>query len=229
MIRAILFDFDGVLADTEPIHLKAFRSILSRQKISLSEKEYLQKYLGRDDRWCLRELLQSGGKALTQEKVEDLVRQKHKEFLKGISARSVLRPGIGEVIPPLKQWYYLGIVSGAERVDIDAVFQQANLQEWFPVIISANDVERTKPDPGPYLEAVRVFNRDFVPESERLVPAECVAVEDTPWGIEAGRRAGMMTIGLVGSYPEERLREADRTIGSLKEIHPLLETLKTKT
>lgn len=217
-LRAFLLDFDGVLADTEPIHLQMFREVLKGEEITVSEGEYYEKYLGLDDRSFFGKIFQDRGKILSPEKKEALIQEKNKTLLKHVSGRSLLLPGVEEFLAKATQKYYLAIVSGALRNEIQAVLQGAKIEKLFHLIVAADDVSEGKPHPEGFLTAIRLLNRDSVPPSEILLAEECLAVEDSPWGIEAAKKAGVKCLALLTSYPKERLEDADLIVPSLKAL-----------
>jgi HAD superfamily hydrolase (TIGR01509 family) len=217
-LRAVLFDFDGVLADSEPLHLEMFQKILQEEGISLSREDYYQKYLGLDDRGCFAQVFRNSGRTLGDTQMMDLVRRKNRDFLAHVRGRPFLMPGAAEAVGLLKGRYFLTIVSGALRSEIQAVLEGAGLERAFHAIVAAEDVERGKPDPEGFLSAIRLLNRDFVPPAEILLPAECLAIEDSPWGIEAAKSAGVKCLGLTTSYDASRLGGADLVAADLGSV-----------
>lgn len=208
-LRAILFDFDGVLADSEPIHLEMFQKVLNEEGINLARDVYYEKYLGLDDRGCFAAVYKDAGRELTSAKSEDLIRRKNQALLQHVKSRSVLMPGAVELIGRLKGKYFLTIVSGALKSEILAILEGAGLEKSFHAIVAADDVSQGKPHPEGFETAIRLLNRDFVPPAEILLPRECLAIEDSPWGIEAAKKAGVQCVGVATSYDASRLGEAD--------------------
>ncbi len=217
-LRAFLFDFDGVLADTEPVHLACFKKILSGQGIELSKEEYYEKYLGLDDRSCFEAVFRDRGLTLSAEQQKELMRLKNTALLKELGGKPLLLPGVRELVGRLAGQYYLAVVSGALKSEVLSVLRGATMDAKFQVVVAADDVTRCKPDPEGFVTALRLLNRDFVPPSERLLPQECLVVEDSPWGIEASRKADMKCLALLTSYSKERLAGADRVVKGLKEV-----------
>ncbi len=217
-LRAILFDFDGVLADSEPVHCAMFQKVLEGEGILLSEDEYYEKYLGLDDRACFAAIFKDRGKPFDADKQEELIHKKNEVVLRAISQKLLLLPGIVELIEKISGRYYLAIVSGALKNEILEILRQGGIDRKFHLIVAAEDVTKGKPDPEGFLKAIRLLNRDFVPPAEILLPEECLVVEDSPWGIEAGKKAGAKTVAVLTSYPRERLQEADLIVPNLKVI-----------
>lgn len=217
-LRTLLFDFDGVLADTEPVHMNFFREILGEEGITLTESDYWERYLGLDDRACFEAVFRDGEKPLAPGKMEELVLRKNEAVLAYVTGRPILLPGVVEFLEGVFQKYYLAVVSGGRRNEIEAVLEGGGIRRKFHLIVAADDLSKGKPDPEGFLTAVRLLNRDFVPPSEILLAAECLAIEDSPWGIEAAHRAGIKCLALLTSYPKERLAGADVIAPNLKSV-----------
>ena len=217
-LRALLFDFDGVLADTEPIHLKMFQEVLKGEGILLTESDYNEKYLGLDDRGCFEQVYKDQDKTLSSEKKVELIHAKNKRMLEFVRGASVLLPGVREFLESVNQKYYLAIVSGALRNDIESILEGAGLRNKFSVLVAAEDVSIGKPNSEGYRMAIRLLNRDFVPASEILLPQECLVIEDSPWGIEAAHGAGAKCLALLTSYPKDRLTDADLIAPNLRAL-----------
>lgn len=217
-LRAILLDFDGVLADTEPIHFAMFREVLKQEGVTLSKSLYYEKYLGLDDRSCFAAVYKDQGRRLDAATKERLIQNKNKALLEFVDGRPVLLPGVKAFVEKMNQNYFLAIVSGALKSEITAILDGAGLRDKFHVIVAADDVAQGKPDPEGFLTAIRLLNRDFIPSSEVLFGSECLAIEDSPWGIEAAHRAGSRCLGVLTSYPKGRLHEADLLFHDLDSV-----------
>jgi beta-phosphoglucomutase len=208
-VQAIVFDFDGVLADSEPLHLKAYQAILEPEGLHLDKKTYCERYLGYDDEGAIRQVVADYGLLLGDEEIEVLLREKARIFEKLVSGGNVLYPGATACVQRLGAQWPLGIASGALRGEIDLMLRGARLVEAFRFIVSAGDTDRTKPSPDPYLRAAELHG---VPSSH------CVAIEDSHWGLQSARDAGLRTIAVSHTYPRETLADADAVVGSLDEI-----------
>lgn len=213
-MRAVIFDFDGVLVDSEPLHHRSLREALAPEGIEISTQEYEQVYLAYDDREAIRLALERHEKPCSQERVEQIALRKALHF-EALLGRVPLFPGARELVRALARELPLGIASGALRGEIEAILERAGLRECFVTIVGADDVERTKPDPLPYLEAARLL-RAHVPDLE---PHECLALEDSPPGMAAARAAGMTVVGVAHTYAAARLRGlAHHVVESLVEL-----------
>ena len=207
-ISAIVFDFDGVLADSEPLHLKAYQHIFEPHGIHIDRKAYCDRYLGYDDEGSIRQMVADNGLMLGDEEIEVLLREKARVFEKLVSNGDVLYRGAAGCARRLGAEWPLGIASGALRHEIELMLRGARLLDAFRFIVSAGDTDRTKPAPDPYLRAAELHG----------VPApQCVAVEDSHWGLQSARDAGMRTIAIAHTYPHASLT-ADRVIDSLEEL-----------
>lgn len=209
-IRAVVFDFDGVLADSEPLHLKAYQALLEPQGIHLDERTYGERYLGYDDEGALRRIAEDNDLLLGDEEIEMLVVEKGRVFEALVGSRDVLYPGAAECVRRLAAAWPVGIASGALRADIDLILRGADVASLFRFIVAAGDTDRTKPAPDPYLRAAELHG---------VPPSACVAIEDSHWGLDSARAAGMRTIAVTHTYPREAL-SADAIVASLAELTP---------
>ncbi len=216
--RAILFDFDGVLADSEPAHFRGFRRVFSEVGIDLPRDEYYRKYLGLDDRGCFEAVFRDRGKDLPLDERDRLIMKKNRIVLEDIAKNSILAPEAPPLIENFFGKYHLAIVSGAMTSEIRAILKSADLASKFHLIVGAEDVSAGKPSPEGYELAIHLLNRDFVPPAEILLPHECLVIEDSPWGIQAGKKAGCRTVALRTSYPNEIFEEADLSFSELGTI-----------
>jgi HAD superfamily hydrolase (TIGR01509 family) len=208
-VRAIVFDFDGVLADSEPLHLRAYQAILEPEGIHLDQKTYCERYLGYDDEGSIRQVVKDYGLLLGDEEIEVLLREKARIFERFVANGDVLYPGAAACVRRLGSEWPLGIASGALRAEIELMLRSARLLDAFRFIVSAGDTDRTKPAPDPYLRAAELHG---------ISPEQCVAVEDSHWGLQSAREAGMRTIAISHTYPRHALTGADAVIDSLDEL-----------
>ena len=210
VIQAVVFDFDGVLADSEPLHLKAYQALLEPHGIHLDQAAYCERYLGYDDEGALRKIAEDNGLLLGDEEIELLVVEKGHLFEALVGTRDVLYPGAADCARRLAGAWPVGIASGALRADIDLMLRGAGLQDCFRFIVAAGDTDRTKPAPDPYLRAAELHG---------VRPGACVAIEDSRWGLESAREAGLRTIAVTHTYPRHELTGcADRVVDSLAEL-----------
>jgi beta-phosphoglucomutase len=215
MIRAVIFDFDGVIANSEPLHFAAFRDVLAGEGVSLSERDYYEHYLGYDDVAVFRTVSQERGMHWDDDRVSALVDRKAVQ-LEGLERDgSILFPGADEAIRRLAASLPLAIASGALRVEILRILNRAGLAQCFGAIVAAEDSPAGKPAPDPYLRAV---DRLSAASGQPLAPSECVAVEDSHWGLESARAAGLRTIAVTHTYPASVLGPVDLLIDHLDRL-----------
>jgi len=204
-----VFDFDGVLADSEPLHLRVYQQLLEPQGIHLDQATYSERYLGYDDEGVFQQIAVDYKLLLGDEEIEMLIAEKARRFEALVSGGNVLYPGAAACVRRLGAAWPLGIASGALRAEIELMLRGAGLLEAFRFIVSSGETEHTKPAPDPYLRAAELHT----------IPAgACVAIEDSHWGLQSARAAGMRTIAITHTYPRASLTEADTVVDSLDEI-----------
>lgn len=219
MIRAVVFDFDGVIANSEPLHFRAYRDVLSTRGITLTEAAYYENYLGYDDVGAFRAIAADTAVALCEEDIAELVRQKAVRLEALERDGSVLFPGAREAVERMAAKWPVAIASGALKAEILRVLEHERLTSLVPIVVSAEDTPESKPDPAPYLRAVAMLAADV----DRLQPHECVAIEDSRWGLVSARRAGLRTVGITHTYPATELADAaDAVITHLDRFTPEL-------
>jgi len=212
MIQAIFFDFNGVIIDDERIHLKAYREVLLGENVPLTDEDYFAS-LGMDDVAFVQAAYARAGRPLTDEVTHALIKREHELHREFITNDLPVAAGTVNFIKEAARHFELGIVSMAERSEIDYVLGLAGLQDSFSVIVSADPGLKHKPAPDCYKRALAILNENrrrahWLP----LLPKECVAIEDAPPGIEAARSANMHTIGVTNTVAEKPLRDAQADI-----------------
>jgi beta-phosphoglucomutase-like phosphatase (HAD superfamily) len=213
-LRAVVFDFDGVIANSEPLHFRALRDVLASTGVSLSERDYYARYLGFDDAGALHAIGADSG-AFGPEQVASLVSRKAVRFEELEADAGMLFPGAAAAIRRVAASVPIGIASGARRDEILRVLEAAGLTDLFAAIVAAEDVSRSKPDPAPYLLAVRLL---AAVAGDSLQPGDCVAIEDSRWGLESARQAGLRTIAVTHTYTLAELGAADLVLDSLEAL-----------
>jgi len=225
MLRAIIFDFDGVVADSEPIHLAMFQRILGEQGLFLSLEEYYADYLGYDDKGCFRAFLTAHGPSPSDKTIDDLVARKARAYLDHIKQHVLIFPGVRELVREAASRHRLAIASGALRNEIEYVLECAGIRKEFEHITSAEDVHRGKPDPEPFVHALASLNRASRSGQDRLSPDDCLVIEDSIPGIRAAHAAGMKVLAVANTHTVQDLHEADALTQSLADVQlPDLET-----
>ena len=217
-LRAIVFDFDGVLANSEPLHFAAFRDVLASAGITLTEQDYYSRYLGFDDVGVFKTVGADRGTAWNARDVASLVADKALRLEELERDIPVLFPETPGAIRRTASEVPIAIASGALGPEIRRVLTRAGLIGQFAAIVSAEDTPASKPAPDPYVRAVALL-AEQIPGPE-LQPSECVAIEDSRWGLESARAAGLRTVGVTTSYGASELRtDSDLIIGSIADLN----------
>ncbi|BBD58002.1 HAD-superfamily hydrolase subfamily IA, variant 3 [Nostoc sp. HK-01] len=206
-LKAILFDFNGVIINDEHIHLQLIDEILIQENLQPQKLQERQTCLGRSDRACFQELLANRGRVLTEESLNQLLSRKAEAYLLELEKLEKLPiyPGVEDLIYQVRsQNINLGLVSGALSKEIEFVLHRTKLTEYFKVIVAGDDITTSKPNPEGYLLAVERFNQKY-PELN-LQPQECLAIEDTFAGIQAAKQSQMKVIGVANTYPFHMLQ-----------------------
>lgn len=211
MIKAIVFDFDGVLADSEPLHFRAYQEVLAPLGAKLTREEYYGQLLGYNDEDCFRLIAQSRGWEADDTRIAALIAEKGRVFEQAILDSDTLYTGAADCVERMAAGYPLGIASGALKHEILLTLERARLDRYFLFIVGSGDTPNGKPAPDPYIRAA---------EKHGFPPAECLAIEDSRWGLESARTAGLRTVGITHTYPAEQLGQADAIIKSLAEFTP---------
>jgi HAD superfamily hydrolase (TIGR01509 family) len=208
MIKAILFDFNGVIIDDEPIQLKAYQQAFDPLGIALTAEQYYAQ-LGQDDRGFVEAIFRNAGRDLPEAQRAELIDLKSEIHRGMIEDELPLFPGVVSFIKSAARHFTLGVVSMARRIEIDQVLERAELVADFPVIISAEDARACKPDPDCCIQAFRGLDRYRTANGHNpLTREECLVIEDSPPGVQAGRAAGMRTLGVTNTVDAAALRAA---------------------
>ena len=209
--RAVVFDFDGVIANSEPLHFLGFRDVLAEEGIALTESDYYARYLGYDYAGAFFAVAADRGVSLASTLVVDLIRRKAIRLEELEGQHSVLFPGAADLIRRLSARCPLAIASGAIRPEIERVLDREGLSAHFPTIVAAGETPMSKPAPDPYQRAVALLSAAV---GATIEPRECVAIEDSRWGLESARAAGLRTIAVAHTYPAGALA-ADAVVADL--------------
>ncbi|MDO8835430.1 MAG: HAD family phosphatase [Vicinamibacterales bacterium] len=216
-LQAIVFDFDGVIADTEPVHLLAFQEELASVGLTLSQQEYLERYLGYNDREGFAAVAAASGRTLGAEDIEQLIARKTVRVQALLRSTPLLFPGVEHRIRDWSARVPVAIASGALRAEIDTILNSTALSSCFRAIVTADDPVASKPSPAPYTLAMsRLAEGDGLGLAMR--PDLCVAIEDSLWGIVSARAAGMRVVAVTTSYGASALSEADLVIPTVADL-----------
>jgi beta-phosphoglucomutase len=212
--RAILFDFDGVIVNSEPLHYQAFHEVLKDQNINVGEEEYYRDLIGFDDTGFFKHVYQSRQRDLTPGMLLGLMTRKGEMTMELIQRRHYQAlPGVEEFVRGLWRHYPLAICSGARRDEIEAMLEGVNLRDCFPDIVAAEDVKCGKPDPEGYLLAAKLVSKR---SSQTLKPGCCLIVEDAPTVVESVHKAGFKVLAVTTCHPAEHFGKANYVVNSLR-------------
>lgn len=224
MLRAVIFDFNGIIVDDEPIHFQLFQKVLSEEGILLTEEAYYARYLGFDDRGAFQTGFQENNRPLNSAELQELIKRKAKYYQDAIRNHVAIFPGVKSLVTTLSPSLSLAVASGALRHEIETILTTAGLLNSFKTIISAEDVTRGKPEPEIFLKALTALNAQH--NGTPIPAADCVVIEDSKEGIRGARRAGMKCLAVTNSHPAEILGDADAVVKSLEEVSlPFLRNL----
>jgi beta-phosphoglucomutase len=211
---AVLFDFDGVIVNSEPLHFYAFHQVLQTEKIELSEEEYYRELIGFDDRGAFRHLFEKHKMPIEPKNLSRLITRKSEVMMQLIRDRKYhALPGVEELVRGLWRHYPLAICSGALREEIEAMLEGISLRDCFTVIVAAEDVTVGKPDPQGYLLCKKLVSEKT---KVALKPADCLVIEDAPSVIKSIKAAGFPTLGVATSHDIEKLGDANWRVKTLE-------------
>lgn len=213
MLAAVIFDFDGIIVDTEPLHYKAFQEVLVPLGLGYSWEDYISRYIGFDDRDAFREAYAVAGRTLDVNELSLLIGKKAAAFIRIIASGVTPFPGVVELIKSLNGSCPIALCSGALASDIGPILQQLAITDAFDVKVTADEVSASKPHPESYELAVKRLAQKF--PSLGIAPSRCLAIEDTPAGIASANGAGLKVLAVTNSYPEEKLGSALKVVDSL--------------
>ncbi len=206
-LKAVLFDFNGVIINDEQIHLQLIDEILIEENLQPQKVNERQAFLGYSDRICFQELLAERGRVASEDYLTQLLNRKAQGYALELEKieKLPLYPGLDDLIFQVRSRNLkLGLVSGAIRQEIELVLQRAKLTEYFNVMVAGDDITTSKPDPTGYLLAVELLNQEY--PDLHLQSQECLVIEDTPAGIAAAKKATMQVVGVANTYPFHMLQ-----------------------
>lgn len=220
-LKAVLFDFNGVIINDEPLHEQLIEQILLGENLRSQPGEFRKVCLGRSDRVCLKELLTNRGRVISESYLTELIERKAQAYQKLWREKSdqlPIYPGLEALIYQLtSRNIKLAVVTGAIRTEVELVLNSTNLAKYFNAIVAGDDTNTSKPAPDGYLLAVERLNALY--PNTNLQPADCLAIEDTPAGIQAAKQAGIAVVGVANTYPFHMLqRQANWTIDYLHDL-----------
>jgi HAD superfamily hydrolase (TIGR01509 family) len=217
MLRVVIFDFNGIIVDDEPIHFELFRRVLAEEGMELTADNYYGRYLGFDDRGAFIAAYRDHRRRLDEPELSRLIERKAVYYQKAIQDQVKIFPGVQSLVATLSRTFPVAVASGALRHEIEAILATAGLLKHFAVIISAEDVNQGKPEPEIFLKALAGLNARLE-NGPPIAAADCLVIEDSKEGIRGALRAGMKCLAVTNSHPAELLKEANAVVRSLEEV-----------
>ena len=216
MLKAVIFDFDGVITDSEILHFRAFNQVLAQYGIELTKNEYYTTYLGFNDSDCYKLLIGQGLLKTDQGQIDNLIEQKKYIFKQLAQTEGKMIEGVRDFLTMLEQNNIpMAVCSGSLLTEVEMVLEDARLRHLFEVIVSGEQVKKGKPDPEGFLLSLQRLNEN---RENPIMAKQCIAIEDSHWGLEAAKAAGMHTIAVTNSYDAEQLSMAEKIATRLNEL-----------
>jgi beta-phosphoglucomutase len=216
MLKAVIFDFDGVITDSEILHLRAFNQSLAQYGIEITKNDYYTMYLGFNDTDCYKLLIEKGLLKMDEQQIKTLMIQKKKIFEQLAKAEGKMIEGVRDFLNMLEQNNIpMAICSGSLLTEVEMVLEDARLRHLFEVVVSGEQVKKGKPDPEGFLLSLQRLNEN---RENPITANQCVVIEDSHWGLEAAKAAGMHTIAVTNSYDAEQLGMAEKIVDQLNEL-----------
>lgn len=214
-LAAIIFDFDGVIANSEPLHFRAFRDEAATHGVLLTEAVYYADYLGFDDAGAFRAMAVRSGAAWSEEEIARMIASKAERIEALERDISVLFPGAADAVRRAAAAVPIGIASGALTHEIERTLEREGLASYFTVIVGADQTRASKPAPDPYLRAVELMSLRL---HSSIHAADCVALEDSVWGLESALSAGLRTVGVAHTYDATTLSRAELVLPAIANL-----------
>ncbi len=216
MLKAVIFDFDGVITDSEILHLRAFNQSLAQYGIEITKNDYYTMYLGFNDTDCYKLLIEKGLLKMDEQQINTLMIQKKRIFEQLAKAEGKMIEGVRDLLNMLEQNNIpMAICSGSLLTEVEMVLEDARLRHLFEVVVSGEQVKKGKPDPEGFLLSLQRLNEN---RENPITANQCVVIEDSHWGLEAAKAAGMHTIAVTNSYDAKQLSLAEKIVTRLNEL-----------
>lgn len=217
MLRAVIFDFNGIIVNDEPIHFRLFQKVLGEEGIALTEEDYYARYLGFDDRGAFIAGYRDHRRDLSEAKLAELVDRKAVYYQEAIRNHVEIFPGVKPLVASLAQTLPLAVASGALRHEIETILSTITLRSHFDAVVSAEDVTAGKPEPEIFIKALAALNTGLEHRNV-IAAADCLVIEDSKEGVRGARRAGMKCLAVTNSHAAELLGEATAVVNSLEQV-----------
>jgi HAD superfamily hydrolase (TIGR01509 family) len=213
VLRAVIFDCDGVIANTEPLHFATFKQVLAERGINLDEEEYYREFLAYDDRGAFERIFAKRRVELEAGEIPQLIDRKASFIEPIMRERLELFPGVVEFVRSASRAVPIAVASGALRHEVDLILRFGGILDQFITVVAAEDVSNGKPHPEPFQEALARINTAV---SSEIPPRQCLVIEDSVHGINAANAAGMICMAITNSYEPDRLAAADLVVTTLE-------------
>jgi HAD superfamily hydrolase (TIGR01509 family) len=219
MLKAIIFDFNGVILNDEPLHFRSMRDTVADIGLRINEEEYWNEYLPLDDASCLEKIGRNHSYKFSDGERQRLLELKAGYYRRLLQDQYPLFPGAADFVRSAATRYPLALASGARRDEIEGTLQATGLSRYFRVIAGAEDFALGKPHPESYLFALKRLNESLDGMNGRIQPRECLVIEDSIGGVQGARAAGMRCLAMTNTYPKERLTGADEIASSFCDVN----------
>ncbi len=222
MLQAVIFDFDGVITDSEILHLRAFNKVLAQFDVEIDKKDYYTTYLGYTDSDCFGQLIENSLLDINRQQIPELIEQKNHIFEELAKTEGRTIEGVHEFLNMLaKNNVPMAICSGALLSEIELLLEEAKLRHFFVTIVSAEHVKKGKPHPEGFLLTLEKFNNVIPAQAGNqnpILPDQCIVIEDSLWGLQAAKAAGMHSIAVTNSYDAGQLHLAEKIVDKLSNL-----------
>lgn len=208
VIRALIFDCDGTLADNESLHYRALVEAVRSEGLGVTTAEY-QALTGLPDDAAVRAVLAKNGREAGEDRVGALVAAKRAAYRHSLAAGVAPVPGVADFVRKAAPNYLLAVASGAWKDEVESVLAGLDVRACFRALVTAEDCPVGKPDPAPFLRALEALNASSPAPEPPLTARDCLVFEDSPHGVKAARAAGMRCVALTTSHTGEALVDAD--------------------
>ena len=217
MLRAVIFDFDGVITDSEILHLRAFNRTLAQFAIEITKEDYYKHYLGLTDLDLLNLLAQKELLKVDAGEIQNLAEKKKRIFEQLAKTESSIIEGVPQFLQMLRQNNIaMAVCSGALLPEIELILEKAALRHFFEVIVSAEQIKKGKPHPQGFMLTLQKLNQN---RKNPISANQCIVIEDSHWGLEAAKAAGMHTVAITNSYDADQLAMAEKIIDHLGQLN----------
>jgi len=205
-IAAVIWDMDGVLADTAPHHLLAWQETFAKRGINFTEADFKRGFGVRNDAIIKNTI----GEQVTPEEIEAIAREKEATFRRIIGKDVKPLPGALELLKALDEGgIRMAIASSTTIENIHLIVGSLDIEKYLKAVITGHDVTEGKPSPQVFLLAAQRIGAE---------PKNCIVVEDAVAGVKAAKSAGMYCVAVSNSHPQEKLKQADLIVASLEMV-----------